>query len=160
MKIFTRLLCLTAFLVLMSTADRTVRADEVSVEINFGFFYDRLAPHGHWDNHAEYGWCWSPNDMESDWRPYTRGHWTYADNCGWYWHSDYEWSWAGHHYGRWVTVESSWRWVPGYEWSGAWVAWRHGGGHVGWAPLPYNAHWDVGVGIRTAGFSYETDYWQ
>jgi len=157
MKTAIRLLLFATFAVLVSVGDRTVRADEVSVEITFGYFYDRLSPHGHWHSHADHGWCWSPRGMEADWRPYTRGNWRYANDCGWYWHSDYEWSWAGHHYGRWVTVESSWRWVPGYEWSGAWVVWRHGGGHVGWAPLPPRAHWEVGVGIRTVGFSYETD---
>jgi hypothetical protein len=129
----------------------------VSVSIEFDFFYDRLSPHGEWVEVGDHGWCWSPYEMEADWHPYSDGHWIYADDCGWYWHSDYEWSWAGHHYGRWVRVESNWRWVPGYEWSGAWVAWRHGGGYVGWAPLSPQAHWEIGVGIRTTSYSHERD---
>jgi len=29
-----------------------------------------------------------------------------------------------------------WFWVPGETWSPATVAWRFGGGFIGWAPLP------------------------
>jgi len=42
-----------------------------------------------------------------------------------------------YHYGRWVADDQfGWMWIPGTEWGPGWVLWRHGGQHVGWAPLP------------------------
>ena len=41
------------------------------------------------------------------------------------------------HYGRWVfDPEMGWIWIPRHEWGPAWVDWRRGGRHIGWAPLP------------------------
>jgi hypothetical protein len=130
---------------------------DVSVEVDITYFHERLSPHGEWVEVEGHGWCWYPEHIEVGWRPYTYGHWVYVDDSGWYWHSDYDWGWACFHYGRWTMYGERWVWVPGYEWSGAWVAWRHGGAYVGWAPLPPAAVWTVGVGISTTGFSYETD---
>jgi Family of unknown function (DUF6600) len=64
------------------------------------FFYDQLAPHGQWFWLEPYGWVWTPNDVDTAWRPYTDGHWVYTD-CGWTWVSEREWGWAPFHYGRW-----------------------------------------------------------
>lgn len=37
--------------------------------------------------------------------------------------------------GTWVHDSfHGWIWVPGIEWAPAWVYWRVGGGHIGWAP--------------------------
>src|SRR5207247_6340895 len=50
-------------------------------------------------------------------------------------------------------------WIPGEEWGPAWVQWRRGPQHVGWAPLPpddivveYRDEPDVWVFVRTRDF--------
>jgi hypothetical protein len=107
------------------------------------FFYDQLAPYGQWLWIDPYGWVWSPNNVDAGWRPYTDGHWVYAD-CGWTWVSDLEWGWAPFHYGRWFFHEHrGWCWVPGSEWSPAWVAWHWGDDWCGWAPMPPRVTWDT-----------------
>ena len=107
------------------------------------FFYDQLAPYGQWLRIDPYGWVWSPNNLDASWRPYTDGHWVYAD-CGWTWVSDLEWGWAPFHYGRWFFHEHrGWCWVPGAEWSPAWVAWHWGDDWCGWAPMPPLVAWDT-----------------
>jgi len=99
-------------------------------------FYDALAPYGNWVSTPEYGQVWIPRDVPADWRPYTYGRWVYTD-YGWTWVAQEEWGWAPFHYGRWTYLSShGWGWIPGTVWAPAWVAWRHGPGWVGWAPLP------------------------
>ena len=94
------------------------------------------SPYGRWIVVAEYGECFIPAEVGPGWRPYTVGHWVYT-NSGLCWVSEERWGWATYHYGRWALVESvGWVWVPGSRWGPAWVAWRHGGGYCGWAPLP------------------------
>jgi hypothetical protein len=74
--------------------------------------------------------------VERGWRPYVRGHWVWTDEYGWYWASNEPFAWATYHYGRWgYDPEIGWFWVPGNVWAPAWVTWRRGGGHVGWAPI-------------------------
>lgn len=100
-------------------------------------FYAPLEAQGVWVEVGSYGRCWHPARVEAGWRPYAVGHWVWTDDCGWYWVSDEPWAWACYHYGRWVyDPRLAWVWVPGVEWGPAWVAWRVGGGYVGWAPLP------------------------
>jgi hypothetical protein len=109
-----------------------------------GMFYDALAPYGNWFWLEPYGWVWTPNGMLSTWRPYTDGHWVYAD-CGWTWVSDWEWGWAPFHYGRWAYhAEHGWVWVPDTVWGPAWVAWNFGDPWCGWAPLPPLVAWETG----------------
>jgi len=55
-----------------------------------------------------------------------------------YWDSEHPWVAIPFHYGRWV-FRGSWLWVPAYEYAPAWVIWRHGEGHMGWAPVPFGA---------------------
>ncbi|MGD0650217.1 MAG: DUF6600 domain-containing protein [Verrucomicrobiia bacterium] len=99
-------------------------------------FYQPLAPFGNWVQVPQYGWCWYPASVASDWRPYTNGHWLWSDD-GWHWSSDEPWAWACYHYGRWVwDAYYGWLWVPGTQWAPAWVCWREGDDHIGWAPLP------------------------
>jgi hypothetical protein len=79
---------------------------------------------------------WYPKNVPAGWRPYTNGHWAYADDYGWTWLSDEKWSWATYNYGRWVFAPGAgWAWVPGKTWAPSWVAWRTGEGLIGWAPL-------------------------
>jgi len=100
------------------------------------YFYRPLAPYGDWVNVAPYGWVWIPYNVSPDWRPYSEGRWIYTE-YGWTWMSYEPWGWATYHYGRWYYDPwYGWVWVPGTQWAPAWVAWRWGGGWVGWAPLP------------------------
>jgi hypothetical protein len=102
-------------------------------------FKDELAPYGDWHEDAYYGNVWTPNAslVGADFTPYyTGGHWVLTE-YGWTWVSDWTWGWAPFHYGRWVVITGfGWSWVPGTMWGPAWVAWRSGGGWVGWAALP------------------------
>jgi len=107
------------------------------------FFYDQLAPHGQWFWLEPYGWVWTPNDVDTAWRPYTDGHWVYTD-CGWTWVSEREWGWAPFHYGRWFFHDHrGWCWVPGQDWAPAWVSWRWGDNGCGWAPMPPLVAWET-----------------
>jgi hypothetical protein len=137
-RLFARLF-LAAGLIALATllhpkANTPAQAQGVSVSVEFR---QALEPHGRWHRHARYGEVWIPRDARGDWRPYTRGHWVYTEEWGWYWIADEEWGWLPYHYGRWVRDrEVGWAWIPGNEWGPAWVSWRRGGDAVGWAPLP------------------------
>jgi hypothetical protein len=110
-------------------------------------FYEQLDPYGEWVEVGDYGYCWHPRDIDSDWRPYTTGNWAYTD-AGWTWVSDEPYGWAVYHYGRWSRVERvGWVWVPDTEWAPAWVSWRHSDRYVGWAPLPPESRARIGVSI-------------
>jgi hypothetical protein len=116
-------------------------------------FYEPLAPYGRWFQHSRFGYCWIPNGIAAGWRPYTHGYWDYTDD-GWAWVSYDSWGWGPYHYGRWEFDPGyGWIWIPGTVWGPAWVAWRRGPGYIGWAPLPYEARWDVGVGL--VNFDYD-----
>lgn len=111
------------------------------------YFYDALAPYGAWADIEPYGWVWCPLDVSAGWRPYTVGYWTYTD-WGWMWMAEDPWGPLPYHYGRWAFDASvGWLWVPGDVWAPAWVSWRYGDGWVGWAPLPPDVAWRVGVGF-------------
>src|SRR6266404_74664 len=102
-------------------------------------FYEPLNPYGRWEYIGSYGRCWVPARVESNWRPYSNGHWERTDD-GWYWVSDEPWGWATYHYGRWdFDQRIGWFWVPQTMWAPAWVTWHHGGGYIGWSPLPPSA---------------------
>ena len=117
-----------------------------------GFFYDELSPYGDWVFTRDYGWAWFPRDVRPYWRPYTEGRWVDSD-YGWTWVSYEPFGWATYHYGRWAwDPRFGWLWVPGTIWGPAWVSWQHGGGYVGWAPLPPAVGFEVGFGIRLGGF--------
>ncbi len=128
------ILALTIFaLVLPAT-----RQAEAGVDVSVDFFYNNLNSGGSWVEVGDYGYCWQPAVAVSNdaWRPYTDGYWAYTD-VGWTWISNEDFGWATYHYGRWARVrDHGWIWVPGREWGPAWVSWRTGGDHVGWAPLP------------------------
>lgn len=121
---------------------------------DFNTFHDQLAPDGTWVDVPGYGPCWRPAVLTAnpDWRPYyDSGHWVYTDD-GWFWQSDYPWGDVVFHYGRWtLNPHYGWVWMPGYNWGPSWVSWRYGGGYMGWAPLPPEARFEVGVGLTFHG---------
>ncbi len=112
----------------------TVKAqyDHVSLET----FYEELSPYGDWIRDPQYGLVWRPDVDQEDFRPYySDGHWEMT-RYGNTWVSDYDWGWAPFHYGRWhYGGRKGWLWVPDTQWGPAWVSWRSGAGHYGWAPL-------------------------
>ena len=119
--------------VFISTA---AAAKDVSVNVNFNLFYDRLDPYGDWVSYQS-AYVWVPRAINVEWRPYTRGHWTYTRQYGWLWVSDEPFGWATYHYGRWGHAEDiGWYWVPARRWAPAWVAWRRSDNYLAWAPLP------------------------
>jgi hypothetical protein len=126
-------------------------------------FYDELAPYGQWFEHPRWGFVFAPN-VDPDWRPYTRGHWAYTEEHGWYWVGEEEFSWAVYHYGRWTYEDGEgWIWIPGTQWAPAWVAWRYSDDYIGWAPLPPERVWRDDDGLSfSASFYSERDrafYW-
>jgi hypothetical protein len=130
--------------------DESAPAPDPTIDV--GFFYRELSPYGEWIRRPDYGWVWFPRHMAPSWRPYSYGHWALTD-YGWTWVSDEDFGWATYHYGRWTyDPDIGWVWIPGAVWSPAWVAWRHGNGYVGWAPLPPAVGFDLGVGLRLGGF--------
>src|ERR1051325_4772999 len=113
-------------------------------------FYEPLTPYGRWVVVGSYGRCWVPARVEAGWRPYSNGYWQRTD-AGWYWATDEPWGWATYHYGRWdFHSEFGWIWVPQTQWAPAWVAWREGGGYVGWAPL--RPSMTIGVNLRVGDY--------
>ncbi|MEP6602604.1 MAG: DUF6600 domain-containing protein [Spartobacteria bacterium] len=132
-----RILFALAAVALLLPAAQTSKAADVSVD----FFYDNLSG-GDWIDVADYGYVWQPSVAVSNtsWRPYSDGYWAYTD-VGYTWVSYEDFGWATYHYGRWSRLSDyGWVWVPGrdedLEWGPAWVSWRTGGNHIGWAPLP------------------------
>jgi hypothetical protein len=129
------------------------------VEVEIDFFYARLSPYGQWLRLEPFGWVWTPWGVGAGWHPYTYGYWIRTVH-GWTWVSYWRWGWAPFHYGRWTFhAHHGWVWIPGRHWGPGWVAWRHGGGWIGWAPLPPAARWQVGVGLQWDGRIPEAHWW-
>ncbi|EIM75111.1 hypothetical protein A3SI_14424 [Nitritalea halalkaliphila LW7] len=120
-----------------------------AVGVNFQVFYQELSPYGDWVIDPTHGYIWIPN-VRGNFQPYvTNGYWAMTE-FGNTWVSQYPWGWAPFHYGRWFWDDFyGWAWVPGYEWAPAWVSWRQGGGHFGWAPLGPGLNVTVFTGIPT-----------
>src|SRR5260221_4079086 len=134
MKIFIKTLGFVAVLAFALIAAPVRAQDDTSV--SFQTFYDQLADQGTWVQTADYGYVFQPTVSDSNWRPYTYGHWVHTD-AGMTWDSDEPFAWATYHYGRWVNLDGyGWVWVPGHTWAPAWVSWRDNDDYVGWAPLP------------------------
>jgi len=123
------------------------------------YFYDYLSPFGMWVYYPPYGYVWIPRDTWYGWRPYTYGRWVWTD-YGWTWVSHFKWGWAPFHYGRWGwDRELGWFWMPDTVWGPGWVTWRRGDFYIGWAPLPPEARFVIGVGIRDLPFSIPPSHW-
>ena len=144
-----------AIAMLLFGAVQNKTSAQVSVRVSFQTFYDELSPYGQWIDYPEYGYVWSPGDRYNDFHPYrSGGHWTWSE-YGWLWVSDYEWGWAPFHYGRWVYDSwYGWLWVPDYEWGPAWVVWRGGGDHYGWAPMGPGISISIGFGRYNPPYNY------
>lgn len=144
------------FLLLFSLMAITFGAITARAEVSVSVFYDSLDSYGDWVEVGDYGYAWSPRDVDSDWRPYADGEWAYTD-AGWTWVSDEPYGWAVYHYGRWLRTDSAgWVWVPGEEWGPAWVSWRRSPEYVGWAPLPPEVRFSQSVRI-SRGVDIEFD---
>jgi len=121
--------------------------------VDLGFFYDDLAPYGHWVQRPTYGWVFIPT-VATGWRPYLQGHWVWTDD-GWVWVSDEPFGWATYHYGRWYDDATyGWEWVPGDEWGPAWVDWQASSDYIGWAPLPPSYDWGRPARYNLAADNY------
>lgn len=126
---------------------------------DIGYFYDYLQPYGLWVSYPPYGYVWIPGDVGYKWRPYTRGRWAWTDH-GWTWVSLERWGWIAFHYGRWGwDGRLGWYWVPDIVWGPAWVAWRWGDAHIGWAPLPPGSHFHQGRGFDRRNWDIPGRHW-
>jgi len=145
-----------------NTGDRgryDYRGSRYTGELGPEYFYDTLSPFGFWVRRSPYGYVWIPHSTAYGWRPYTSGRWLWTDH-GWTWVSGYEWGQVCFHYGRWGwDAALGWYWVPGFRWGPSWVAWRYGPGHIGWAPLPPDVRFEVGVGISSLPYALSDRYW-
>lgn len=138
-----------------SPYDRYDRYDGLDV----GYFYDYLSPHGLWVSYRPYGYVWVPANVGYSWRPYTRGYWVWTD-YGWTWVSLERWGWIAFHYGRWGWDRRlGWFWVPDTVWGPAWVAWRWGDAHIGWAPLPPGVDFVPGRGFGRHAWNIPGPHW-
>jgi|GEM_PF-3056587 len=140
----------------LAGAPALVSAAHAQAEVSFNVFFDRLSSNGVWVKSDRYDYVWCPS-VDTDWMPYSRGHWIYLADRGWYFDSDEPFAWAVYHYGRWYRdTNIGWCWVPGDVWSPAWVTWRRGDDYLGWAPLqPEGQGYAVGTTVATADVPQE-----
>ena len=134
-------------LITMSASPASAQYDNYDDNLSLETFYEELAPYGVWINDPQYGRVWRPDVDQDEFRPYySRGHWEMT-KYGNTWVSDYDWGWAPFHYGRWHHhSRRGWLWIPGREWAPAWVSWRSGAGHYGWAPLGPGININLNIG--------------
>ena len=123
------------------------------------YFYDQLEPYGLWVSFRPHGYVWIPRNVGYSWRPYCQGHWAWTD-YGWTWVSVERWGWIAFHYGRWGWDRRlGWFWVPDIVWGPAWVAWRWGDAHIGWAPLPPGGDFVPGRGFGRRQWDIPGNHW-
>ncbi|MBS0455288.1 MAG: chromosome partitioning protein ParA [Proteobacteria bacterium] len=118
--------------------------------------YMQLDQYGQWQQDPNYGAVWYPNDVASDWSPYSDGYWAVVAPWGYTWIDRAPWGFAPFHYGRWTRIGPRWCWVPGHRearpvYSPALVAFLGGAGSslvvqggrpaLGWFPLAPGDHW-------------------
>ncbi len=128
-------------------------------DLDSSYFYSQLDPYGMWVSYQPYGYVWIPGNVGYTWRPYTRGHWVWSD-YGWTWVSLERWGWIAYHYGRWGwDGRLGWFWVPDVVWGPAWVAWRWGDAHIGWAPLPPGPGFEHGRGFGSHRWDIPERHW-
>lgn len=121
--------------------DRSLEGDYQSnhyLPPNISLVAGDLDSYGSWHNDAHYGEVWCPQVVDSDWRPYHDGHWTWVSPFGWTWVSSEPWGWAPYHYGSWIHQPYGWAWCPGpaqQYWCPAVVHFCETDSRVIWAPL-------------------------
>ncbi len=151
-----RALLTAALFVTAGAVEISAQPSESVQDPRVSMFYDSLKPYGEWVFNSTYGWCWYPNDIDVDWRPYTEGRWLYTD-AGWAFDSDAPYGWATFHYGRWFyDDDQGWLWVPDTEWAPCWVVWRYSNTHVGWAPLTPDCVWRDDTGLVMGRYNPDT----
>ena len=151
MRTFFKMLGFIAVLTFVLLPGQVLRAQN---SVSFQTFYDQLSGEGTWIQTNDYGYVFQPNVSDSNWRPYTRGHWVHTDD-GMMWASDEPFGWATYHYGRWVNLaDEGWVWVPGYTWAPSWVSWRESDDYYGWAPLPPETAVGVDFAVGDVGFGF------
>ena len=127
--------------------------------LDTAYFYEQMQPYGRWISYSAYGYVWIPRDVGYSWRPYSRGNWAWTD-YGWTWVSLERWGWIAYHYGRWGWDRRlGWFWVPDVVWGPAWVAWRWGDAHIGWAPLPPGVDFIPGRGFGRHQWDIPGHHW-
>jgi hypothetical protein len=121
--------------------DNSVSAKYVSRDTDG---YSDLDDSGTWQDEPQYGHVWYPNDVASDWAPYSNGYWNWVGPWGWTWVDYAPWGFAPFHYGRWNYFGSRWGWCPGPFYGpaiyGPAFVGFFGGGFgfgVGWFPLGF-----------------------
>ena len=130
-----------------------------SPEVDISYFYDYLSDFGIWIHLPGYDYVWIPRAISYSWHPYTYGRWLWTD-WGWTWVSYFEWGWGPFHYGRWgFDHEIGWFWVPGTVWGPAWVSWRRSNLYIGWAPLPPQVKFEIGIGLTSLPYSLPLNFW-
>ena len=143
------------------------------VPVSVAGSYD-LDNYGDWYDTPDYGYVWSPRNVNAGWAPYRQGAWRYHNTWGWTWTSYEPWGWAPYHYGRWNYYQSRWCWTPYvnfgigrvgigfWDWSPHLVAFFGSGGSYnrgynngyydgysdaswrGWCPLGIGERWGYG----------------
>jgi hypothetical protein len=139
-------------------AGTTQKASAQTEDVSLQSFYDELSPYGTWIQDPQYGYVWRPDVDQEEFRPYyTNGRWAMTE-YGNTWVSNYDWGWAPFHYGRWIYNDyNQWVWLPDTVWGPAWVSWRSGGGHYGWAPLGPSI--SIGINIGRGGYRVPDMCW-
>lgn len=75
--------------------------------------YQLLDTAGQWQQDANLGVVWLPQNVKADWAPYRQGRWEWIAPWGWTWIDEAPWAFVTSHYGRWTLVGKKWAWVPG-----------------------------------------------
>ena len=142
-----RILALLFLILIMNASSTKAQSEDYEDDVSMETFYEELAPYGAWIEDPQYGRVWRPDVDQDEFRPYyTHGHWEMT-KYGNTWVSDYDWGWAPFHYGRWHHhSRRGWVWIPGRKWAPAWVSWRSGSGHYGWAPLGPGMNVNINMG--------------
>lgn len=118
-----------------------------------------LDENGRWVEMEPFGPVWIPADTEVDWRPYSRGHWTWLEAAGWCWVPYEPWGWCTYHYGRWHwDAFFGWHWIPMSGWGPAWVSWWWDDYYFGWAPMSWWGYPGIVYGGRYWGRGWDGDY--
>ncbi len=122
---------------------------------NIALVAGNLDNYGSWNNDPRYGDVWYPQVSDSNWRPYSRGHWVWLSPYGWTWVGNEPWGWAPYHYGTWVHEDRGWGWVPGpaaQYWSPAVVQYSGEGDNVAWCPLaPQEVQYPASLTLAFSG---------